>query len=85
MHEIEMSEVSEEFAKCWKAAGIHIQNQAQGGLRSWLKADLNPPFLEHLSFRLGNQLFFVRIIGHALSTLPTSYAPNSKNKKISLR
>jgi hypothetical protein len=62
MHEIEMSEVSEEFAKCWKAAGIHIQNQAQGGLRSWLKADLNPPFLEHLSFRLGNQLFFVRII-----------------------
>jgi hypothetical protein len=26
----------------------------------WLKAELRPPFLEHLSFRLGNQLFFIR-------------------------
>jgi hypothetical protein len=62
MYEISMSEASSEFAECWKAAGIHIQNQAQGGLRGWLKADLNSPFLEHLSFRLGNQLFFIRII-----------------------
>jgi len=62
MYEISMSEASSEFTECWKAAGIHIQNQAQGGLRGWLKVDLNPPFLEHLSFRLGNQLFFIRII-----------------------
>jgi hypothetical protein len=27
----------------------------------WLKVELRPPFLEHLSFRLGNQLFFVRL------------------------
>ena len=27
----------------------------------WLKVDLRPPFLEHLSFRLGNQLFFIRL------------------------
>lgn len=27
----------------------------------WLKNELRPPFLEHLSFRLGNQLFFIRI------------------------
>jgi len=27
----------------------------------WLKAELRPPFLEHLSFRFGNQLFFIRI------------------------
>jgi hypothetical protein len=61
MHDIEMHEVSEEFARCWQAAGRHIQIQAQGPLQSWLKANLNPPFLEHLSFRLGNQLFFIRI------------------------
>ena len=61
MHHIHMAEVSEEFARCWQAAGIHIQNQAQGGLHSWLRAHLKPPFLEHLSFRLGNQLFFVQL------------------------
>ena len=61
MHHIHMAEVSEEFARCWQVAGIHIQNQAQGGLHSWLRAHLNPPFLEHLSFRLGNQLFFVQL------------------------
>ena len=33
----------------------------QDGLRSWLRAHLAPPFLEHLSFRLGNQLFFIRL------------------------
>ena len=61
MYEIEMHEVSEEFARCWQAAGQHIEKQAQGPLQSWLKVSLNPPFLEHLSFRLGNQLFFIRI------------------------
>jgi hypothetical protein len=61
MYDIEMHEVSDEFARCWQAAGRHIQTQAQGPLHSWLKANRNPPFLEHLAFRLGNQLFFVRI------------------------
>ena len=61
MYEIEMHEVSDEFARCWQAAGRHIDIQVQGPLNSWIKANLNPPFLEHLSFRLGNQLFFIRI------------------------
>ena len=61
MHDIEMHRVSDEFARCWQAAGRHVQTRAQGPLHSWLKANLNPPFLEHLSFRLGNQLFFIRI------------------------
>lgn len=61
MHDLEMHPPSAEFAKCWQAAGRHIQTLGQGPLKSWLKADLNPPFLEHLSFRLGNQLFFIRI------------------------
>jgi len=61
MHDIEMSTVSEAFAQCWHAAGRHLQVQMQGSDQFWLKATLTPPFLEHLSFRLGNQLFFVRI------------------------
>lgn len=61
MHEIEMHEASEEFARCYQAAGRYLQAQAQGVPLNWLKADLTPPFLEHLSFRVGNQLFFIRI------------------------
>ncbi len=56
-----MHEVSPEFTKCWQAAGLHIQNQMRDGGLNWLRANLTPPFLEHLSFRLGNQLFFIRI------------------------
>lgn len=62
MHKIEDSEVTRDFAECWKAAGIHIETQSQGGIRGWLRANLNPPFLEHLSFRLGNQLFFIQLV-----------------------
>ena len=61
MHHIDMQEPSAEFRRCWQAAGRHVQGRVQGPLHSWLKANLHPPFLEHLSFRLGNQLFFVRI------------------------
>ncbi len=61
MYEIEMHEMSEAFFPCWKAAGIHLSNQVDGGIQSWLRAHPYPPFLEHLSFRLGNQLFFVRV------------------------
>jgi hypothetical protein len=61
MHDIPMTEVSEDFAAAWQAAGRHIEKSAGGKLDSWLRAHLSPPFLEHLSFRLGNQLFFIRI------------------------
>lgn len=61
MDEIEMHKPSEEFAHCWQAAGRHLDGQVDGGLQHWLRAELMPPFLEHLSFRLGNQLFFVRL------------------------
>ena len=60
MYKIDMHSPTEEFSQCWLAAARHLQAQVQDGL-SWLKFTLNPPFLEHLSFRLGNQLFFVRI------------------------
>ena len=61
MHDIEMHEVSPEFALLWRCAGQHLQRQMQDGMRAWLRVHLAPPFLEHLSFRIGNQLFFVRI------------------------
>ena len=61
MHEIEMQEISPEFLKCWHAAALHLNKQVQGGIQAWLRNNPYPPFLEHLSFRLGNQLFFVRV------------------------
>jgi hypothetical protein len=61
MHDIEMQKASEEFSRCWHAAGRHLQTLAQGAPLSWLKVNLTPPILEHLSFRVGNQLFFIRI------------------------
>jgi hypothetical protein len=61
MREIWMSNVSDDFAKCWRAAGIHLEHQFQGTLDSWIRAELAPPFLEHLSFLLSNQLFFIRL------------------------
>ena len=61
MYEIEPQEASPDFLKCWQAAGVHLDKQVDGGIKSWLRSHPYPPFLEHLSFRLGNQLFFVRI------------------------
>ncbi len=61
MNKIYMDEATPEFAKCWQAAGRHLVKQADGNISSWLRANLEPPFLEHLSFRLGNQLFFIRV------------------------
>jgi hypothetical protein len=60
---------SREFAECWIAAGSHLNTKLKEADRvwphgpdfAWYKADLNPGFLEHLSFRLGNQAFFVRL------------------------
>lgn len=62
MYEIEMHEMTPAFHACWLAAGNHLNRQVDGGIQSWLRADPYPPFLEHLSFRLGNQLFFVRLV-----------------------
>jgi hypothetical protein len=60
MYAIENEDPSADFEACWRAAARHLQNQA-GGQIAWIKGALMAPFLEHLSFRIGNQLFFVRI------------------------
>lgn len=58
MHKIEQEEPSQSFKRAWKVAGSHIQKYGQRGV-NWIRADLNPPIAEHLSFRIGNQLFFI--------------------------
>ena len=73
MYELPMSKVSPEFAECWRAAGRHLQQQGQGAV-SWLRAHLHPPMLEHLSFRLGNQLFFLCLDAEEVSPFSASNA-----------
>lgn len=52
--------LSDDFMQCWQSAGYHLQ--VKGGEQLvWMRAHPEPPFMEHLSFRLGNQLFFVRL------------------------
>lgn len=58
MFEVKQAEPSPLFKVAWSAAGTHIQRQASAGL-NWLRADLNPPMAEHLSFRMGNQVSFI--------------------------
>jgi hypothetical protein len=63
MYDIPMVTPTPEFGECWQAAGRRLQVAAKAaGVRiNWMKADLKPFFMEHLSFALGNQLFFVRL------------------------
>jgi hypothetical protein len=58
MYEVSQQEPSDDFTRARSYAGQHIQKQTGGGLK-WLRADLNPPMAEHLSFRMGNQIFFI--------------------------
>ena len=63
IHPIPMHEITSEFSRCWVEAAKHLERQtrAAGEQMCWLKCNLEPPFLEHLSFRVRNQLFFVRV------------------------
>ena len=61
-YEIPMNEVTKEFAECWRSAGLHL-NEMASALEErqfgYFNASLAPPFLEHLSFRVGNKIYFV--------------------------
>ncbi|MCZ8158391.1 MAG: hypothetical protein O9256_00610 [Rhizobiaceae bacterium] len=61
MHQIDSTPMTPEFFEAWHAAASHLDSQGDGHL-SWLRADPNPPLLEHLSFRMGNQIFFIRVV-----------------------
>ena len=54
-------QATEEFIECWQAAGSWLQRKAEGKDIAWMRASLDVPLMEHLSFRLGNQLFFIRV------------------------
>lgn len=58
MYEINQDDLPEEFLSAWYQAGSYLQSMGQGGV-NWLRANLNKPFIEHLSFRFGNKLFFI--------------------------
>jgi len=60
-HEISPFELTPEFESCWASAGRHLNLRVRDAGASWLRADL-PPFREHLSFALGNQIFFIQIM-----------------------
>jgi len=59
MYELEMHQVSDDFVNCWQVGTNHLETKGREAIK-WLKSDLVPPFLDHTSFRIGNQLFFVR-------------------------
>ena len=66
---IPSNHATEDFFKCWQAAVTHIEAQGGEGIFSWLRVNLSPPLLEHLAFRIGNQLFFIHVTDD-LGTLP---------------
>ena len=61
MYRIDHEKVSDAFAECRRAARLHLTRKLPPAHPFWLKSSLSAPFLEHLSFRLGNQLFYIRI------------------------
>jgi len=61
LYPIEYTPANQDYLDAWSVAGNHLYKISQGSI-NWLKADPIPPFLEHLSFRLGNKTFFVRLI-----------------------
>jgi hypothetical protein len=60
MYKIEQGELPQSFIEAWQYAGQHIQKMGQKQV-NWLRATLNQPIAEHLSFRFGNQLFFIYV------------------------
>lgn len=55
---IDHEDITQPFAEAWAAAGTHLQDVGNGRF-VWLRCNLHQPMAEHLSFRLGNRLFFV--------------------------
>jgi len=63
--------LTQSFMSGWQAAGHHLQEKGKGDL-VWLRTNLHQPMTEHLSFRLGNQLYFVFVdaVENDIAALP---------------
>ncbi|MBR4738078.1 MAG: hypothetical protein IK051_10500 [Rhodocyclaceae bacterium] len=68
MHKVESARPSPQFLDCLATAGVHLERLCSKAIREhgyffrWLKSDVpQAPCLEHISFFLGNQVFFVRL------------------------
>jgi len=61
MYEIQVEHASEEFAECWISACRHLAGISGFGEKQFIRLSLTPILLDHLSFIMGNQLFFVHV------------------------
>lgn len=60
MYDIDNEAPTEEFRLAYAGARRHIGSLESDGIQ-WLKSSPQPPFLDHISFLLGNQAFFIRL------------------------
>jgi hypothetical protein len=60
LESLPLDEIGKEFQALWTCAVGYIKRLGEGSL-TWFKGNLYAPLFEHFSFRLGNQLFFVRL------------------------
>ena len=70
MYSVDQPGASANFVAAWKAALGHLDALGGGRLR-WLRAHLDQPFAEHLSFLFGNQLFFIYVPAAEYANTPT--------------
>lgn len=61
MYPISINEVPNDFSDCWFAAIQHIDSRTDPDTIFYIKQDLTPPLLEHISFRFGNQVFCIHV------------------------
>ena len=69
MYLVDQNTLSDDFLRAWSAAGKHIQSKGGPGVK-WLRMNPYQPMAEHLSFLLGNQLFFVHIHAAEFGRVP---------------
>ena len=61
MFPVEFETTSEDFVPCWRAAGMHLREVGDLGHTRFIRSNLTPIILEHHSFVLGNQIFFIYV------------------------
>jgi len=61
IHEIKTNEISLDFKKCWTGARKHLIATSEGENCRFIRNSLTPILLDHFSFTLGNQIFFIHV------------------------